>query len=290
MFARLAFSLLTVGIAVGLSWPGEASIVRADEQVDPLLDTDGDFLPDAVEWAVLTSSTNPDTDGDQVPDFVEVVQRGHPRAPGEPLPTDQEMRIVVTGSGGGATWMHLFVRLIEPGATMTSFQAWLELPAFPSVRLSFDVLAQGPAILNSRAMGAEGLWVQLSVPLVSMQVLHSILPCSIHAESVVGGRFLRSGVHLFDVQGVTSSLVAYDDELFAVQSIATMTHAGGGLSNRVCLLDLVETGCGPAGAVYTVVDAYCDDCNEVECAPNCPGAIGWILLIPGGTGVLGCSN
>ena len=65
------------------------------------IDTDGDFLPDVVEWVVLTDSTNPDTDGDNTPDFVEVVEGGNPRFETPPMPADQQMRLVVTGPTPG---------------------------------------------------------------------------------------------------------------------------------------------------------------------------------------------
>jgi hypothetical protein len=292
MFVRLAFSLLALAAAAALTLPGGTAHVRADGENDPLFDADGDFLPDCIEWAMLTNAADPDTDHDQVSDFVEVVQGGNPRQAGAPLPTDQEMRVVITGAAGGPTapsWMHLLVRLTEPGAAMTSFQAWLELPAFPGIRLTFDMLALGPAQFQVRNAGLEGVWVQLSVPLVSTAVLQALLPCSIQAESVVAGRYLRSGVQLLDVQGSISTLVAFGDEHFALQSIASVA-TGGGLSNRVCLLDLQEAGSGPGGTAYIVEDAFCDDCNEVECAPNCTEAIGWVITVPGGLGTLGTND
>jgi hypothetical protein len=293
MFVRLAFSLLALAAAAALTLRGESGHVRADGQLDPLIDSDGDFLPDCIEWAMLTNAAAPDTDHDNVSDFVEVVQRGNPRQPGTPMPTDQEMRVVITGMSGGAaapSWMHLLVRLTEPSAAMTSFHAWLELPAFPGIRLTFDMLALGPAQFHVRNAGPEGVWVQLSVPLVSTAVLHALLPCSIQAESVVAGRYLRSGVQLLDVQGAISSLVAFGDEHYALQTIASMTAGGGGLSNRVCLLDLEDVGSGPGGTAYIVENAFCDDCNEVECAPNCTDAIGWVITVPGGLGVLGSND
>lgn len=287
MLGKLALSLLTLVVAGALTWRTPAPRVHATE-TDPLLDSDDDFLPDCVEWAVLTSTTNPDTDGDQIPDFVEVVQRGTPRLPSAPHPVDQEMRVVITGppvGSNGVAWMHLFLRMVEPGTPLTSFDAWLEFGMFPGVRFSFDMFSLGPATFRQRDAGPQGVFVQLSVPLISVGLLQQILPCSIHAESVLGGRLIHSAVGLFNVQGSIATVVPFDDTRFAVQTISPVV-GGGGLSNRVCLLDLEDVGTGPSGTNYLVRHACCEDCNELECVlASCSGSVGWIITIPGGLGM-----
>lgn len=288
MLVRLVLSLLTVGAAVALSLRGPTESVRADG-TDPLADADDDFLPDCVEWAVLTSASNPDTDGDSVPDFVEVVQRGTPRMPGQPMPLDQEMRIVITGPQGstsGPTWMHLLVRLAEPTSQMTNFHAWLELGLLPGLQISFDMFALGPAVFRQRDSGAQGTWIQYSVPLVSAALVHQILPCTVQAEAVIGGRYVRSGTSLFDVQGSIATLAPFGENCFAVQTIAPVPVVGGS-SNRVCVLDLQECGSGLGGTLYTVAHANCEDCNELECVvASCALCVGWVITIPGGLGVI----
>jgi hypothetical protein len=289
MLARLALLLLALGLVGTLPWPRQQTVVIAGSP-ELLPDTDDDFLPDCVEWVVLTSATNPDTDGDQIPDFIEVVQGGSPRVPGGPLPTDQEMRLLVTGpvagSGYNQTWLHLFVRLTEPTTQIQSFQAWVELPALPGVRIAFDFLGFGTPLFRTRNAGPAGYWIQLSVPMVTPSLLQNLLPCSIQVESLVGNRLVRSGVSLFDLAGSITTMVPFGGGRFAAQCIAPNPQ-GGGLSNRVCLLDLTEVGTGPAGTIYQITNAFCDDCPEVECAPTCPASIGWLITVPGGLGVIG---
>ncbi len=58
-------------------------------------------------------------------------------------------------------------------------------------------------------------------------------------------------------------------------------------SNQVCVLELTEQTSGPAGTTYQVVDADCEDANELECSVSCPNSIGWTVTIPGGTELIG---
>src|SRR5262245_17836322 len=104
MPGKKLYSLLATCIALTATWwvlPVERATAHAWE-LGILEDSDNDFLPNCVEWAVMTNSASPDTDGDGTGDFIEVVQRGHPREPSAPLALDQEMRIVLTGPGIGS--------------------------------------------------------------------------------------------------------------------------------------------------------------------------------------------
>ncbi|MGK0203165.1 MAG: hypothetical protein ACI9S9_002239, partial [Planctomycetota bacterium] len=107
----VAAALATVIVATSTS---TKSIAATGDDSAATLDTDGDFLPDAVEWVVLTNALVADTDGDLTPDFVEVVEAGSPRHASSPLPADQQMRLIITGptpaSADPRTWMHIFHR------------------------------------------------------------------------------------------------------------------------------------------------------------------------------------
>jgi hypothetical protein len=293
MFAKTLLSLAAAGLTAIVVWSAPSVQVEASTSTwSPLVDTDNDFLPDAVEWAVLTNAANPDTDGDGIADFIEVVQMGNPRKASVDLPLDQEMRLVVTGPMPGSsdplTWMHVFVRVAGASPSLQSFSSWIELAALPGIRFELSAFAAAGVIVRERAAGEHGYWLQVSVPLVSANVLYSVLPCSIYAESVVAGRALKSGVKLVPMQGAIASIVPFGDERFVMQSLTPGLDGGSGLvqSNRVCVIELSEVGSGPGGTVYEVVAADCQDCNELECGPTCLDSIGWIITIPGGVGVL----
>ena len=247
MVGKLAISLLTTVAAVAIAAISAHShpTMGAVPGSTGLADADGDFLPDAVEWALLTSSTVSDTDGDQVSDFVEVVQKGRPREIGAPSPSDQEMRVVVTGpmvgSGDSTAWLHVFVRVLGEAKAIASFQSWIELPALPGIHLPFDILSLGPCLIAERQTATEGTWLSLSVPLVSTHLLQAVAPLSIHVESEIGGRLLRSSVSLLPVMGEIATLVPFGAG-FALQSISPQPQTALCLSNRVCVLDLAEVG------------------------------------------------
>jgi hypothetical protein len=292
MPGKKLYSLLATCIALTATWwvlPVERATAHAWE-LGVLEDSDNDFLPNCVEWAVMTNSASPDTDGDGTADFIEVVQRGQPREPSTPLALDQEMRIVVTGpgisSGPQTAWIHLFFRFVGVAPPISNFDVWVDLPQYPGLRVPLAILAAGPIVFRDRMTAQDGYWAQVSAPIASISVLQLFLPCSFHAEASIGGRYVHTGVQVVDMQGVVSTLVPYRNH-FAIQAITPNPGSPTAVSNRVCLIELEEVGSGPGGTIYQVVDAFCDDCNELECDASCPQSIGWILTVPGGLAALG---
>lgn len=298
MTARLAMALVSVGLATATAWRvAQDSIpLRADEPAPiwQLADSDEDFLPDVVEFAVLSSANSEDTDGDGSLDFVEFVQKGRPSQAGDPLPVDQEMRVIVTGSPAGsgldAVWFHVFLRVLDSTKLVHGFQTWIEWPWLPDQQLSFDVLSLGSPIYRERRTQNQGTWVSISVPVASVALIQSLCPMSVCAQAEVGGRRIRSVSPVYDIAGELRSLVSFGTG-YALQQLypsplPSLFDSGGGgsstLSNRVCVLELAEAGIGSGGTLYEVVAADCQDCNDVECSTACGDAVGWVLTLPGG--------
>jgi len=298
MAGSARFSLLAFAAALSAAWwslPREPHCIQATT-ANPLEDTDGDFLPDQVEWAVMTSAASADTDGDTVCDFIEVVQRGRPRQPNFPPPLDHEMRIVVSSPGpmvtDQTTWLHVMVRFVETAIPVDQFAIWFETPLAPGVRIPLDGILLAAPTITTRTTPVDGVWLMVSAPLVAVSVLQQVLPCSIQCEGFFGGRHVRTGVSLFDVQGSVCTLVPfavptqhYENPGFAVQTIG-VTPATVVDMNKVCVLDLVEVGSSAGGTIFEVASAECVDCNELECGTGCGGSVGWLITIPGGTAVL----
>jgi hypothetical protein len=293
MTTRRTLAVVGLLAAAVASWPRATLVVHAADNID-FTDTDGDFLPDSVEWVALTSSGNGDTDGDGVGDFVEFVQRGRPRQPNAPLPLDHELRIAIVGPRPGAVaqmaWMHIFARKAEVAAAINGLAAWIELPGLPGTRLHFDPLTIPGVEFAVRPAADGSVWLRCSVPLLQPALLQTIAPCSFGVDAVIGGRTLASTNKLIEAQGTLATLAPFDGGSFAVQSLSPpVVGASGSLSsNRICVLDLQEVGAGPSGGLYAVTDATCEDCNDVECILlDCRQSIGWIVSIPGGAASLG---
>lgn len=283
-------SLLLAALAAALCLQSRDLSRSGRLHADPVTfeqDSDGDFLPDELEWTCLTNALSPDTDDDGTLDFVEVVQRGNPRQAGLPVPADHEMRLVVTSRptpAGNAVVMHLLFRFLGTTELLTQLDCFAEIGSLPGMRIPLSALSLQPVSLDQRVDPNEGLWVRLSIALVSEDFLRLVLPCAISADATIGQRVLHTVVPLFDHGGSTCTIVAFGNGGYAIQTVGAELVRPHPSNNRICVLQLQSAGSGQGGSAFIVTSADCQDCNDLVCGTECSSSIGSILVLPGGVG------
>jgi len=260
-----------------------------------LADTDGDFLADVIEWAVLTNSTRPDTDADGISDFVEVVQFGTPLHAGLPSAQDHEMRTVVTVEDdpflGEIVWMHFLFRFMGVGGQSVQLDPWIELMG---ARVPFGLqFGSQNVFLEQRVDPYEGHFAVLSTRLADRATLQSLLPCTFGADARIGTRTLRVGTHTFDLDGQFSHLVPIgapgpNGGGFAVQQSGAPQEDSNPFanSNKLCVMQLRRVGTAPGGILFETRDPNCEEASGLECSVKCPQAEGWTITLPDGLGPL----
>lgn len=283
-----AIRWVVAAVAMGLAWtavsPRDTAVLRADP-VSPTQDTDGDFLPDIVEWASLSNSQSADTDSDGNSDLLEFLQRTSSLRVNAAAAMDHEMRAVVTSHevAGGAhlVSLHLFFRFLGDPTLAGNVHPWIEFGCAPGMRFPLDLLSPGVTV-EHRVDPVQGHFARVSTPLVDEQVLRMLLPCTFGVDATIGTKQIQSTVPVFDVGGITSTLVPYPRQGLAIQSIGRHGAFSGGGTNRVCVLSLQPWQQVPGGTAYVCTHADCEDCNDLECGTACPLTEGWIFVLPGG--------
>lgn len=280
--------------AVGLAAVG--SIRTTPDQLaagpnDPFLDSDGDLLPDVLEWVLLSDPWNADTDGDGDDDFLEAVQ--HQIVKSAPAPaTDHEFRstthIVRLPDNTQHVIVNLMFRIVNgnPGEVTslspTIYLNGLEVP-FSAVFMA------GLTHVGIKSHPTEGLYILLSSRLCSPANLAPLLPCSIGSSAVIGGRSFNSGCSLFDGDGTTVSLIETQNHHFALHPIDSEfltdpnePRAGFWTKSKVCELELVVTGVGQGYALAQVIEAACTGAPTLGCAPSCDSWRWRLVVVPDG--------
>jgi hypothetical protein len=267
------------------SFAGGAELLAADPV--PFVDTDGDLLPDRVERALLLDPLSADTDGDGVDDFLHAVQaRMGLNDPRTVFGYDHEARVVVTtepASGGGeSAWVNLLFRFA--GSSVLDLQALEPFIDINGQRHSLSRLLQTSlSRLQLLPHPTEGLYVHCAFRLGTASSLQRLLPCTIGAQAVLGGRTISSGSFLTDADGTTASLVPVAPDSGVIQSLSPSGDEDPfWTSSRVCLLRLSVVTSMPNGMLCEVSNADCIPSGELACPPSCNASRGQVLFVPDG--------
>ncbi|MGA0058378.1 MAG: hypothetical protein ACO3RU_02210 [Planctomycetota bacterium] len=271
----------------GTGWDFLAgSALRAADPV-PFVDSDGDLLPDRVERALLLDPRSADTDGDGVDDFLHAVQsRMGMSDPRTVFGYDHEARVIVTTEptpgGGESAWVNLLFRFA--GSTVLDLQALEPFVDINGQRHSLSRLLQTSlSRLRLLPHPTEGLYVHCAFRLGSAASLQRLLPCTIGAQAVLGGRAISSGTFLTDADGTTASLVPVAPDAGVIQALSPSGDEDPfWTSSRVCLLRLSVVTSMPNGMLCEVSNADCIPSGELACPPSCSASRGQVLFVPDG--------
>lgn len=283
---RIVFALLAASLLALIGWTTDAKTVAAEP--DGLFDdTDGDFIPDALEWVLLTDFEDADTDDDGVGDYIEAVQGGYPiTQDAVALPADDEMRVLATtrddDNGDSVLWVHAMFRLMNGLDTkLEEVVPWVDLKGqkYPLTGL-FDKTPLFWRILDN---GAQGTLVVISTPVASEEVGRNLMPFTFGVSARLGGRRVSSSAYYLDVGGRSSVLAALDRDRSAFQTLRKTQQEGPfEFVNQVCALRLTVIGSSPAGTVVRVNSARCEPAHALRCSIRCTAVNETTLVLPDG--------
>lgn len=256
-------------------------------------DTDGDLLPDRLEWVLLLDPNTADTDGDETDDFLHAVQRRRELSePRSSFGYDHEARVIVTSvpdpRGIGSIWVHMLFRFA--GSDPRDLQCLQELQCLMpyldhwGIRVPVDrLIGAGGVRLVFRPHATEGLYALCSFEIGSESMLRSLLPCTIGATAVIGGRTVCSGTYLANANGITAAMVPVAPDTAVLQTLAPDNHDDPfWTSSRVCMIRLAVVSSSSSGTLAEVSAADCVSSGKLACPPTCLSSRGQMMFFPDG--------
>ncbi len=280
----LAAASFAVGMFLSVDRPRQLSA----EPSSLLQDTDGDLLPDALEWVLLSQPGSADSDRDGIDDFLEAVRHS---GLGDPQPSlDHEMRVAVATvhdeQGVGHVVANFMFRAVGDLGDIKSFKAFAVIG-----KRKLDIsplIAHGLLGVASQTGTSEGSYLIFSVRLGFEDALAPLLPLTIGADATIGTKSIRSGTFLMNVDGSLAALVPYTHKDFAIQTLSARQDPRNPFwkNSHACVLQLVEFGRSGQSALCEVECADCDGAKVLRCAQSCPKMKGLVVVIPHGLGVL----
>lgn len=257
---------------------------------DPFLDSDGDLLPDQLEWVALSSPSAADSDGDGRDDFLEVVQHTATYQATNTQPVDNEMRVLLSTATSGRSrdiWMHCLFRFASGRLELDSFTPYITNGQI-AVPMS-DMIGRTPMNLAVRTVPNQGLYVTLSLRLTTEAEFRRYLPCTVTALASIGGRRISTGMYAFDSGSEISTLLPRGVEInrraYLVQSLRALDinpQSPFFRGNKVCELGLSVLASTPGGSLCEVNSAACEPANGLRCSASCSAAVGSEIFVPAG--------
>jgi hypothetical protein len=276
----------------GVPHDGGSAVLHADSH-DPFGDADQDLVPDCIELMAHTDPSKADSDGDGIDDFEEILTFTSHDSKLKARPVEYSMRVLVTsapGSNGQSNvFLHLMMRFVNLKLSDVAFEDFYANVQGSEFSL-MSVLGYGEVRVSQRERKRDGVSFLFSIEMSSAEDLRRIVPCTIGARAIVGGKrinagslLLPTGADMAAVQPFQSSLILQPVDTSVYIQDQNPYYRGGG---RVCEMGLTTIGAGRGGTLCEVDWARCKVAAGLRCSSTCSTRVGTTVVIPDGLGTI----
>ncbi len=269
---------------------GPERLALAANGSSALEDTDGDLVPDGVEWLLETDPKLVDSNSDGVDDFLAILCYGNLLERMEEPELENGMRVVVTSAtenGVTSVWLHMLARFLVTSSSNIRIEPYIDVEG---TKVSLvPVLGHGGVSLVTKQT-SRGLYVRASCRLADERSLSLLLPCTLGAQGIFDHKYVNTGTYVVNSGGLPHAMLPSTDNTFFLQPINADARfqepnpfwKGG----RVCVMQLSIVSSSPNGHLCEVTSAECKPAAGLRCASNCGNNVGQPVFVPGGLGTL----
>jgi hypothetical protein len=283
-----------LGLAGALTLSGGALSTFATRTLSagstkPTTDTDGDNLPDMLEYVAQSDPYRADSDNDGRRDFVEVAEFTSPLTRDTAKPDPDAFRLLMNtteeSNGQRIVWLHLLFR-VRSGllSDVRGFSLFLD---HRGERVSLDWIV--PIALSEIRVQADpmhGALLRLTLRIPLLPPLETMSPVTFGAYCDIRSTVHRSGSVLFSIYGDLFTLVPLGGLLFMHAANPVQATSPFWSSNKACTLSMQVQGAGKGWVLCEVDKASCEVSQTMQCVPDCAALKGHTIFVPDGLGLI----
>lgn len=255
----------------------------------PTTDTDGDNLPDMLEYVAQSDPLRADTDNDGRRDFVEVAEFTSPltRDAARPMPDAFRLLMNTTEESNGQriVWLHVLVRIRS--GLLSDFKGLSLFLDYRGQRVSLDpIVPFALADLGLQADPVHGALIRVSLRIPLLPPLETMSPVTFGGYCDIRNTIHRSGSVLFSIYGDLFTLVPLGETLFMHAANPVQSTSPFWANNKACTLTMQVQGVGKGWVLCEVEKANCDVSQTMQCVPDCAALKGHTIFVPDGLGLI----
>ncbi len=256
--------------------------------VDPLKDTDGDLLPDVLEWSLLSDPLKKDTDGDGISDFVEAVEFTSPIEKNQTGPAVDSYRVLFATTQEGKLrsrylWVHSLIRLASGNIKdLRALNLFLDYNG-SKVDLT-SLFYTNTKEIKVQSVSSQGLLIRIAVRFPMPKGFEKLAPGSFASHALVNSNILTASAQMFYLNSAFHTLSLVNSKAMILQtSGAGEARTTFWTSGQACVLTLEIIGSSPGWRICEVKKAACKVVYRGNCSPSCLKSTGAAVLVADGT-------